>query len=88
MRQFLIYSSLFWCVTDETTVVESAFGPPYRAAGAECELGALLAGCQQVNPNAARWSDQAIGIARSSSLTVRERGWRPSTMASTISGAR
>src|SRR5260370_39881323 len=43
---------------------------------------------QSANPNAKRWSDQAQGIPWSSILTVKIRGWRPSTMASTMSGAR
>ena len=43
---------------------------------------------QRVNPNAKRWSHQAQGIPLSSILTVKIRGWRPSTMASTMSGAR
>ena len=45
-------------------------------------------GFYDVSPNTARWSDHASGIDRSSTLTVRDRGCRPSTMASRISGAR
>jgi hypothetical protein len=47
-----------------------------------------LRGDQRPNPNSARWSLHADGMPRSSRLTVRVRGWRPSTMASTMSGAR
>jgi hypothetical protein len=42
----------------------------------------------QRRPNAAHWSDQSSGMPCSSSFTVSVRGWRPSTMASTMSGAR
>jgi len=43
---------------------------------------------QEANPNAARCSDHMQGIPCSNRLTVKDRGCRPSTMASRMSGAR
>ena len=43
---------------------------------------------QEANPNAARCSDHMQEIPCSNRLTVKDRGCRPSTMASRMSGAR
>jgi hypothetical protein len=56
--------------------------------GSRAAIGAFVKKVQRANPNAARWSAQTQGIPCSNRLTVRDRGWRPSMVASTMSGAR